>query len=303
MRNDRMLKMTRGLSVAASNSLLLLSVVGGASAHPATASGVFADGDALRARIMSMEPDLDENEVDELVESVMDAMDEADDDAAGAEDAADEDDDQARRSATARATSARPRTRATTIGPSPTTRTTTAMRTRTTTTKVTTRTRKAITRTAARITSPAITRTAARITVRRRLTFRARRVLRPGDHPSPAGRTKPRSDGPGLPELGVGDPVNARDLDEQQLSALPLVEPVGTRRRDGYQAHSRCRPKRLRLDIDQEPASTEVLRDIDDAAGFPTTADPSPEPVGTAPAGSGWSDRGRSSPGPMTDRP
>ena len=35
MRNDRIFKMTRGLSVVASSSLLLLSVVGAASAHTA----------------------------------------------------------------------------------------------------------------------------------------------------------------------------------------------------------------------------------------------------------------------------
>ena len=94
MRNDRIFKMTRGLSVVASSSLLLLSVAGAASAHPGTANGrVLADGDALRARIMSMEPDLDENEVDELVEAVQEAMDEAEnDDDAGGEDAAEDHD-------------------------------------------------------------------------------------------------------------------------------------------------------------------------------------------------------------------
>ncbi len=84
MPDARVTKVTRGLSVAASSSLLLLSLAGSTSAHVAANGRVVdATNDDLRSRIMSMEPDLDENEVEDLVDEVENAQDEAD-----AEDAA-----------------------------------------------------------------------------------------------------------------------------------------------------------------------------------------------------------------------
>jgi hypothetical protein len=83
MRSDRVFKMTRGLSVVASSAFLLLSAMGTASAHPAgTATRIAGSSiDDLRARILCMEPDLDEHEIDAILARLLGADE---DDAAGA---------------------------------------------------------------------------------------------------------------------------------------------------------------------------------------------------------------------------
>ncbi len=76
MRIDRTSKTRLGLSVLASGSLLL-AAVGAASAHVGPGSHTVLFGGDLRSRILAMEPDLDEQEVDDLVDSVQEAIDEA----------------------------------------------------------------------------------------------------------------------------------------------------------------------------------------------------------------------------------